>query len=153
MHVEQPVETVLGSLIEGRIDINARIVDEEIDILSLPPVLERFGYRFGKGVKTSGVSNIKLQQRGFPSEFINFREGSFAFVLTFAISDDHVSPVSGELESGIATEAAAATGDESDFIGMFHVRLCVVALKGSFFSEPMGWSLLRDLDLLHTQTS
>jgi hypothetical protein len=29
----------------------------------------------------------------------------------------------------------------------------VVALKGSFFSEPMGWSLLRDIDLLHTQTS
>ena len=61
MHVEQPVESVLGSLIEGRIDINTRIVDEEIEILSLPSVLERFGYRSGKGVKTSGVSNIKLQ--------------------------------------------------------------------------------------------
>jgi len=29
--------------------------------------LERFRHGFGKGVKTSGVGDIELQQRGFPS--------------------------------------------------------------------------------------
>jgi len=130
--------------------------ESEIRYLETALWAERLDHGFSKGVKTTGVGDIELQQRGFPSEFFNFSENSLAFILTFAISKNHVSPVARELEGSVPTQPTAASSDESNFIGVFHNRsfvCCMVALKDSFFSEPMGKPLHRDFDSLHTQSS
>ena len=54
------------------------------------------------------------------SELLDFDEDGFAFCLVLAVGEDHVGAIVGEFQSSVATQAAAAAGDEGDFAGVLH---------------------------------
>lgn len=120
MNVEQVIKIFLGSLGEGSSAINASVVDEKIEVVALPFGLERFGEGFHEGVEAAGLRDIELEQGGFAAELFDLGQHGFAFGFAFAIGEDDVGAIAGEFEGGVAAKAAAAAGDEGDFMGVVH---------------------------------
>src|ERR1700730_15181342 len=120
MHIKQTIECLLGGLAEKRIGANARIVNEEIEIFSLPPGLECLGHGLYEGVKAGCICDIELEHLGLPSELFDLRENGLTFVGTFAISQNHVSSVTSQFDGRVAAETSASACDERDFIDVFH---------------------------------
>ena len=116
VHEEETVEILLGRPVERRGAVDSGVVDQEIEVLSLPCRFERLPDGVGKFFKPAEVGNIDLEERRFAPVLLDLRGDGFAFLLSLAIREDHVGAVFGKRERDVASKAPASAGDQCDFV-------------------------------------
>jgi len=60
---------------------------------------------------------VEAKSCSFPADGFDLADQALRFQLMDAIGEEDIDAALGEIDGGVAAEATAATGDNSDFIG------------------------------------
>src|SRR3546814_5655202 len=114
LDVDQPVELRLcGVGDQVRVAVSG-IVDEVIKCIALPSLRERRTQPIHKGRKSRDVAGVQLKRDCPAAHCPNLFNDRLGLVRTAVVGDDDVAATAGEAEGGVAAEAAAGAGYESD---------------------------------------
>jgi hypothetical protein len=106
---------------------DAGVVDEVVETLALPGAREHTGHTFGESAEALAVAHVELQRDGAPPQRFDLAHHGVCLGLVALVGEDHVDALFGELQRGVAAEAAARAGDEGDAgVGCGHVGLLEV---------------------------
>ena len=83
-------------------------------LLALPVARQRLPDLRGEGREAGAVLDIERERNGAAAALFDLRDHGIGLVAPAAVGQDDVDAVRGELERGVAAEAAAGAGDESD---------------------------------------
>ena len=97
MDVEERIEILLRHFGVWRRRIDARVVDQEIELLPVPLRLQRQAQRRGEIAEAADIPHVQLQHRGFASEFFDLRGHCLRFVLSLAISKHEIRAIARQL--------------------------------------------------------
>src|SRR5260370_15139303 len=135
MHQAQAVKVLFSHFVEWCGAVDARVVDQKIEGLSLPFRFEGPLDGLAEFREQVNIRDVNLEKRRLASELFNFSGNSFAFLFALPIRKNHVCAISGEGKSDVATKATAAAGDHGDFITDIHGWVFLL-VKSSFVSMP-----------------
>ena len=115
------VEFVFGGFFDGGVVGGSGVVDEIVEAVGAK-LLEGAAELFDEGVEGAGVAGVELEGDGFGSGV----EGSGGDLVGFGTigveGKDGADAAPGEMEDGVAAEAAGASGDDGDFLGGGFIR-------------------------------
>lgn len=116
MDIHQSIELRLGGLGDECIVAMAGIIDQVIKGIAIERRLERGAQALGETGKVSDVAGVQLERHSLAAHRLDLRNDSESVFCTALIGHDDVAALPGNVERRIAAKAAAATGDESDFV-------------------------------------
>ena len=123
MNVEQGIELLFGGLFYGRVNADAGVVDQKIDLLALP-CTQLLAHLVGEGGKAAAVGHIEGQGVGLDAESGRLGHHGRRFIGLTAIGDDEIDAASGEGQRRLFAKAAAGAGDECDGVGHVGTPVC-----------------------------
>lgn len=112
--VHQRVEFLLGRLGDRLAQAGAGIVDEIVEAVALPVFLQRLLQCRDEGRECGDGAGVERERGGTTACGLDLGDGRLRLVGARTIGEDDVDALAGEVERGVAAEAAAAAGDEGD---------------------------------------
>ena len=117
VHVDDPVELLLGEGLERLADVDAGIVEQDVD---RPELARRLG---GEGPAGGDVGDIDRAVQGAPAERADLAGCLVGLALVVEMAEGDVRALGGEGQGRGAADAARAAGDQSDFSRELHAVL------------------------------
>src|SRR5690606_33392174 len=103
---------------------HAGIVDQEVKLVALPVRVQFLSHPLRKAGKARSISDVQRQRAGAAAQSLDLGHHLNRLLLAAAISKNDVGAPAGQVKGGIAAQAAAAAGDESNLA--LHVRSSLV---------------------------
>ena len=114
VHVDDPVELLLGEGLERLADVDAGIVEQDVD---RPELARRLG---GEGPPGGDVGDVDRAVQGAPAERADLAGGLVGLGPVVEMAKGDVRALGREGQRRGAADAARAAGDQSDFSREFH---------------------------------
>jgi hypothetical protein len=118
--VHQRVEHRFRGLGEGVVGAGPGVVDQVVEALSAPGLPERRAHLGDEAVEARDVAGIQAQGQGLAAQGLDLGHGGVGLVAAAMVGQDHVAAPAGDVEGGVAAQAAAAAGDQGDLGGGGH---------------------------------
>ena len=113
MDVVEAVHVFFGHLVERRVVRSAGVVDEVVEAVN-SHAIESLGRFFDEGVEGADFAGVQGQRHRGGTSLAGLRHDGVGLGAVGVISENRANPFSGQAEHGVASEAAAAAGDDGD---------------------------------------
>jgi hypothetical protein len=127
--IHQLIKLFLGCLHEGGSDADAGVVDQKVEIASVPGFLQDIFHLCRETSERFVVRNIERKSYRFSARFFYLSDEVFGFGPLAVVGENDVITFGGDMQGHAFAKATAAAGYQRDF----HVRLLFGAgfLSGS----------------------
>ena len=116
--VHEPVEQLLGGVLEHRHLGDPRVVDQEVERVPVERVAQRRDNRVTERREGVGLADVQWQGDGRAAVGLDARHRVEGARLVVAEGEDHARPAPGDMDGCALPDAGASAGDDCDSHGL-----------------------------------
>jgi hypothetical protein len=115
VNIDHRIEVCLGHFVDVDVLRVAGVVHEVIEAVATPG-LQRLADVSNKSIKRANVTGVQGKACRFLPHGFDLANETLGLFLTCAIGEEDVDAASRKIDGGVAAQAAASAGDNSDLI-------------------------------------